>query len=82
MQFLEEHAALVEAINAHTSGMKAQKGLFDALFNGVNSTNEKMDMLCSHATRLEKIEEYVAIVTNAVKGVENKTYTVYHPFQV
>ena len=76
MQFGEEHAALVEAINAHTVATKAQTSLLDALRNGVKTVNEKMDLLCTHATRLEKIEDEVALIANTIKDVDNKTDTV------
>ena len=48
-RFGEEHAALVEAINAHTVATKAQTSLLDALFNEAKTMNEKMDRLSTHA---------------------------------
>ena len=71
MRFREEHAALVEAINAHTAATKAQTSLLDALFSEAKTTNEKMDRLCS-LTCLEKIEGDVATIANEVMGVDNK----------
>ena len=35
--------------------------------------NEKVDRLCTHATHLAKIEEGVSTISNAVKGVAEKT---------
>ena len=56
MRFGEQHGALVEAINTHTAATKAQTSLLEELCNEAKTVNEKVGTLCSHATRLEKIE--------------------------
>ena len=76
VRFREEHGALVEKINAHTVVTKDQTSLLDALFNEAKTSNEKVDRLCTHATRLEKIAGDVATISNAVQGVENKTEAI------
>ena len=55
-RFMEEHAALVEAINAHTAATTAQTVLLEGLCSEVKAMNEKTDALCSHTGRLENIE--------------------------
>ena len=50
MRFRDEHAALVEAINAHTAVMNAQTGLLEVLCNEVNSVNEKVGSLLTYCT--------------------------------
>ena len=76
MRFREEHRALVEAINAHTTATKAQTSLLEELCNEAKTMNEKMDPICTHATRLENVERYVETITNGVQGVEEKTDVV------
>ena len=63
-QFREGHAALIKAINAHTTSPNSQTRLLEALCNQVKSLNEKVDKLSSHASCLENI----AVVGCTPKG--------------
>ena len=72
-QFQEEHAALVDAINAHTAATNAQTSLLEALCGEVKAMNEKMDVLCSRTDRLGHIEGGVAAISKSVQGVVDGT---------
>ena len=76
MRFNEEHMVLVEAINAHTVATDLQTRLLEGLCQEVKLMNEKVDRLCSHAVRLENIEEDFETIANAVQGVADKTDAV------
>ena len=67
---------LVEAINAQTAATKAQTGLLETLCCEVKAMNAKMDVLCSHASRLETVERDVATIKNILQGVEDKAEAV------
>ena len=68
-RFLEDHEALVDAINAHTAATTAQTALLGALCGDVKAMDEKLDVLCSHTGRLGHIEGDVAAISKSVQGV-------------
>ena len=76
MRFREEHTALVEAINAQTAATKAQTGLIEVLCSELKAMNAKMDVLCSHTSRLENVEGDVATIKNAFQVVVDKAEAV------
>ena len=76
MRFREEHVARVEAINAHAAATKAQTSLLDALFSEAKKLKQKVDRLCLHAARFEKIEGDVTAITNSVQDIDNKTHAI------
>ena len=75
-RFREEHAALVEAINAHTVATNAQTALLEAVCSEVKTMNNKVDGLCSHTERLGNIQGDVTAIAGSVQGVANGTDTV------
>ena len=77
-QFQEEHAALVDAINAHTAATNAQMILLEALCREVKTMNEKVDSLCSHAGRLGDVEGDVAPIAKTVQVFKTRR-TLFHP---
>ena len=75
-QFREDHAALVDAINAHTVAMNTQTALLEELCGEVKVVSEKMDDFCSHTGRLRHIEGDVASIARSGQGIANGTDTV------
>ena len=75
-RFREEHAALVDAINAHTEATNAQTALLEAMWGEVKTANEKVDVLCSHTGRLGNIEGDVAAIAKSIQVVANGTDAV------
>ena len=75
-RFREEHTVLVEAIRAQTASAKAQTSLLEVLCCVVKAMNARVDVLCSHASRLENIERDVAAIKNAFQVVEDKVEAV------
>mgnify|MGYP004666785061 CR=1 FL=1 len=75
-RFREGHAALIEAINAHTAATNSQTRLLEELCNEVKLTNEKACRRCTQALRFENIAGEVAAFSNALKGVAEKEGSV------
>ena len=70
-RFREEHATLVDAINAHTAATNAQTALLTTLCGDVKAMNENIDVLCSHTGRLGDIEGDVVSIAGSFQGVAN-----------